>query len=88
MQKAKRPANNEKKLSALPLGLLQRSGSLAGYLVNLGHEVIIANSRGPETSGEVATETKQIPMSELLTSRRLMNRYDIFFKEPVGGLRR
>lgn len=35
--------------------------ALARYLVNLGHEVLIANSRGPETLGEVAAETGATP---------------------------
>lgn len=35
--------------------------ALARYLVNLGHEVMIANSRGPETLGGVAAETGATP---------------------------
>ncbi|PRY52770.1 hypothetical protein B0I27_105239 [Arcticibacter pallidicorallinus] len=35
--------------------------ALALYLVNLGHEVMIANSRGPETLSEVAAETGATP---------------------------
>ncbi len=31
--------------------------ALAGYLTALGHQVFIANSRGPETLGEIATKT-------------------------------
>ena len=35
--------------------------ALARYLVNLGHEVMIANSRGPETLGTIASETGATP---------------------------
>ena len=31
--------------------------TLAGYLTVLGHQVLIANSRGPETLGEIASRT-------------------------------
>jgi len=31
--------------------------TLAGYLTNLGHEVLIANSRGPETLTEIVAKT-------------------------------
>jgi predicted dinucleotide-binding enzyme len=37
--------------------------ALAGYLTNLGHEVIVANSRGPETLSEIATQTGATPVT-------------------------
>jgi predicted dinucleotide-binding enzyme len=37
--------------------------ALAGYLTNLGHEVVIANSRGPETLGEIASQTGATPVT-------------------------
>ncbi|WP_069658508.1 NADPH-dependent F420 reductase [Arcticibacter eurypsychrophilus] len=37
--------------------------ALARYLKNLGHHVIIANSRGPETLSEVASETGATPVT-------------------------
>lgn len=36
-------------------------GTLARYLINLGHQVMIANSRGPASLSEVAAETGAIP---------------------------
>jgi 8-hydroxy-5-deazaflavin:NADPH oxidoreductase len=38
-------------------------GTLTRRFTKLGHEVRVANSRGPETLGELATETGAIPVS-------------------------
>lgn len=38
-------------------------GTLARYLTNLGHQVIIANSRGPESLREIAAETGANPVT-------------------------
>src|SRR3954464_487389 len=37
--------------------------TLAGYLTALGHQVEIANSRGPETLGEIAARTGATPVT-------------------------
>src|SRR5688572_10047225 len=37
--------------------------TLAGYLKALGHEVLIANSRGPETLGQIASKTGATPVT-------------------------
>ena len=37
--------------------------TLAGYLTTLGHQVIIANSRGPESLSEVAEKTGATPVT-------------------------
>ncbi|WP_231464342.1 NADPH-dependent F420 reductase [Pedobacter sp. Leaf132] len=45
--------------------------ALAGYLINLGHEVTIANSRGPETLVEIAAKTGATPVTvELAASAK------------------
>ncbi|MCE7042696.1 NADPH-dependent F420 reductase [Dyadobacter sp. CY312] len=36
--------------------------ALAGYLTALGHHVLIANSRGPESLGDIANKTGAIPV--------------------------
>jgi predicted dinucleotide-binding enzyme len=41
-------------------------GALAATLVPLGHQVEIANSRGPETLGDLAAETGAVPVSSRL----------------------
>jgi predicted dinucleotide-binding enzyme len=45
------------------VGAGQIGGALAATLVSIGHEVEIANSRGPETLGEVAADTGATPRS-------------------------
>lgn len=37
--------------------------TLAGYLTNLGHQVTIANSRGPESLSEIAAKTGATPVT-------------------------
>lgn len=37
--------------------------TLAGYLTNLGHQVTIANSRGPESLSEIAAKTSATPVT-------------------------
>jgi len=37
--------------------------TLAGYLTKLGHQVLIANSRGPESLSGIATKTGAIPVT-------------------------
>jgi predicted dinucleotide-binding enzyme len=37
--------------------------TLAGYLTALGHQVLIANSRGPESIGEIAAKTGATPVT-------------------------
>jgi len=37
--------------------------TLARYLTDLGHSVVIANSRGPESLGKIAAETGAIPVT-------------------------
>jgi len=43
------------------VGAGQIGGALGATLVSIGHEVEIANSRGPETLGEVAADTGATP---------------------------
>jgi predicted dinucleotide-binding enzyme len=38
-------------------------GALTRYLTKLGHQVLIANSRGPESLGDIAAETGATPVS-------------------------
>jgi predicted dinucleotide-binding enzyme len=45
------------------VGAGQIGGALAARLVATGHEVEIANSRGPETLGDVAADTGATPVS-------------------------
>jgi predicted dinucleotide-binding enzyme len=45
------------------VGAGQIGSSLAATLVSIGHEVEIANSRGPETLGDVAADTGAAPVS-------------------------
>jgi predicted dinucleotide-binding enzyme len=45
------------------VGAGQIGGALAATLVPIGHEVEIANSRGPETLAEVAADTGATPVS-------------------------
>ena len=44
-------------------------GTLAKKLVELGHQVVIANSRGPETLREVAAETGATPVTAAEAAR-------------------
>jgi hypothetical protein len=44
-------------------------GTLAKMLVQLGHQVVIANSRGPETLREVAAETGATPVTAAEAAR-------------------
>ena len=37
--------------------------ALARYLTNLGHQVMIANSRGPASLSEIAAETGATPVT-------------------------
>ena len=37
--------------------------TLAGYLTDLGHEVMISNSRGPESLSDVAHKTEAVPVT-------------------------
>jgi 8-hydroxy-5-deazaflavin:NADPH oxidoreductase len=48
--------------------------ALAALLVPLGHEVEISNSRGPDTLGDVATETGAVPVTshEAVRSKELV----------------
>jgi predicted dinucleotide-binding enzyme len=48
--------------------------ALAGHFTHLGHEVVIANSRGPETLANVAKETgaRPVPVSDALRDRDLV----------------
>ena len=45
------------------VGAGQIGGALAATLVSTGHEVQVANSRGPETLGDVAADTGATPVS-------------------------
>jgi hypothetical protein len=45
------------------IGAGNMGGTLARRLVALGHDVSVANSRGPETLRELATETGAVPVS-------------------------
>jgi 8-hydroxy-5-deazaflavin:NADPH oxidoreductase len=45
------------------IGAGQIGGSLTRRLMSLGHEVYVANSRGPETLGKLAPETGATPVS-------------------------
>ncbi len=43
--------------------------TLAGYLTALGNQVLIANSRGPESLGEIAVKTGAVPVTTEKASR-------------------
>jgi 8-hydroxy-5-deazaflavin:NADPH oxidoreductase len=45
------------------IGAGQIGGSLTRRLMSVGHEVYVANSRGPETLGKLAAETGATPVS-------------------------
>lgn len=45
--------------------------TLAGYLTALGHKVLIANSRGPETLNDIAKRTNATPVTAVQASQAL-----------------
>ena len=45
------------------IGAGQIGGTLTRRLTALGHEVVVANSRGPETLSDLAAETGATPVS-------------------------
>jgi predicted dinucleotide-binding enzyme len=54
------------------IGAGQICGSLTRRLMSLGHEVYVANSRGPETLGKLAAETGATPVSKAAQSGELV----------------
>jgi len=55
------------------IGAGQIGGTLTRRLTALGHEVLVANSRGPETLSDLASETCPMPTSlraSVATERR------------------
>ena len=51
------------------IGAGKIGSALAAPLVALGHDVTISNSRGPETLGEVATQTGATPVTNVEAAR-------------------
>ena len=60
------------------IGAGQIGGTLTRRLTALGHQVSVANSRGPETLADLAAETgaKPVSVAEARLRRRLMWSYE------------
>jgi predicted dinucleotide-binding enzyme len=65
-----RAARKEESVKIGIVGAGMIGGTLARRLVNVGHEVAIANSRGPETLRELAAEVGATPVTAAEAARR------------------
>ena len=73
------------------IGAGQIGGTLARRLTSLGHEVAIANSRGPDTLRALAAETgaKAVTASEAARSGEIgysIGTYHVMFTGPDGKM--
>lgn len=64
----------KKKLNIGIIGAGNIGGALTRHFTRLGHDVVVANSRGPETLAALAKETgaKPVPVSEAVRGRDLV----------------
>jgi hypothetical protein len=65
------PGNQEQDMKIGIIGAGQIGGTLTRRLTELGHEVLVANSRGPETLGDLTAETGATAVSVREAVRRV-----------------